>query len=126
MTDPGITDIRVFVPATNFARSKAFYLALGWTLKWGDDRLALLEIANARFYLQDFNADGFAENFMIHVSVADAAAWHARVQALAESGEFPGVRASPPKREPYGALVSHAWDPSGVLLHFAQWDARAA
>ena len=25
--------------------------------------------------------------------------------------------------EPYGALVTYVWDPSGVLLHLAQWDA---
>jgi hypothetical protein len=27
-----------------------------------------------------------------------------------------------PKQEPYGACVTYVWDPSGVLLHLAQWD----
>jgi hypothetical protein len=29
-----------------------------------------------------------------------------------------------PARQSYGALVTHLWDPSAVLLHLAQWDAR--
>ena len=26
-----------------------------------------------------------------------------------------------PKQEPYGALVTYVWDPSGILLHLAEW-----
>jgi len=116
-----VYDLRFFVPAQDFALSKAFYMELGWTELWSDANLALLENGSQRFYLQNFYAKEFAENFMIHLSVADAAAWHARMSALIAGGRFPGVRVSSPKPEPYGALVTYAWDPSGVLLHFAQW-----
>lgn len=121
MTDLSITDIRFFVPAQDFAVSKAFYIELGWSELWSDANLALLEIGGRRFYLQNYYAKEFAENCMIHLSVADAAAWHARMSALIATGRFPGVRVSSPKQEAYGALVTYAWDPAGVLLHFAQW-----
>lgn len=121
MTDLSITDIRFFVPAQDFAVSKAFYIELGWSELWSDANLALLENSGQRFYLQNYYAKEFAENCMIHLSVADAVAWHARMSALIATERFPGVRVSSPKQESYGALVTYAWDPAGVLLHFAQW-----
>lgn len=121
MTASSITDIRFFVPAQDFALSKAFYIELGWTELWSDANLALLENGGHRFYVQNYYAKEFAENCMIHISVDDAAAWHARVAALVAGGHFPGVRVSSPKQESYGALVTYVWDPAGVLLHFAQW-----
>jgi predicted lactoylglutathione lyase len=33
---PTASDIRVFVPAKDFALSKSFYMALGWQLNWDD------------------------------------------------------------------------------------------
>ncbi len=122
MTNLEITDVRVFVPAKDFSISKAFYESLGWTVKWGDDNLALLEVADQRFYLQNYYAKEWAENFMLHVTVADAQACYDRVASLVESNTFPDVRVRAPKQESYGALVTYVWDPSGVLLHLAQWN----
>lgn len=68
MTNLEITDVRVFVPAKDFSMSKSFYESLGWTVKWGDDNLALLEVADQRFYLQNYYAKEWAENFMLHAS----------------------------------------------------------
>lgn len=58
---------------------------------------------------------------MLHLSVQDARACYEQVRALIQSKDFPGVRAAAPKPEPYGALVTYVWDPSGVLFHLAQW-----
>lgn len=121
MLDLQIRDVRSFVPAKDFDVSKAFYLALGWQLTWSDDSLALLEIANQRFYLQRYYVREWAENSMLHVSVADAQACFEQIDALIASGRFPGARVAAPRHEAYGALVTHVWDPSGVLLHLAQW-----
>ncbi len=121
MTELSVADIRFFVPAQDFAVSKAFYIELGWTEQWSDANLALLENGGHRFYLQNYYVKEFAENCMIHISVADAAAWYERISMLVASGRFPDVRVSAPKQEPYGALVTYVWDPAGVLLHFAQW-----
>jgi len=34
----------------------------------------------------------------------------------------PEARVQPPKRQPYGAVVTFVHDPTGVLLHLCQWD----
>ncbi|RUT67557.1 hypothetical protein D0817_25825, partial [Flavobacterium cupreum] len=47
------------------------------------------------------------------------------ITELLATGRFPGARVSEPKQEQYGALVTYIWDPSGVLLHLAQWDVDA-
>jgi predicted lactoylglutathione lyase len=118
------SDVRVFMPAKDFATSKAFYAALGWKLTEVDERLAVLELADRRLYLQDYYAKEWAENFMIHITVEDARAWHEHVSTVLEGGRFADARAQAPRQEPYGALVTYVWDPSGVLLHFAQWNQR--
>jgi hypothetical protein len=124
MNNLNISDVRTFLPSKDFELSKDFYLALGWTVKWSDANLALLEVANQRLYLQNGYAKEWAENCMLHVSVADVQSCCAQVTALVESGRFPGVRVAQPKQEPYGALVSYVWDPCGVLIHMAQWNVQ--
>jgi len=121
MTDLNISDIRSFLPAKDFEVSKAFYVALGFHIAWSDDNMALLESANQRFYLQRYYVKEWADNSMLHISVADAASCHRQIAALLAEGKFPGARVSAPKQEDYGALVAYVWDPSGVLLHLAQW-----
>lgn len=86
---------------------------------WRHEGLAEIELADARLYLQKFYAKEWAENFMIYVDVKDADAWHRHVKNVLEH-EFPGARVAEPRDEDYGARVTYVWDPSGVLLHFAQ------
>ncbi|WP_211165714.1 hypothetical protein [Azoarcus sp. TTM-91] len=120
--DLGAGELRTFVPAQDFALSQAFYSALGCELEWSDDSLALFRVGASRFYLQRYYLKEWAENCALHISVQDAAGCCADISALVESGRFPTVRVTAPKREPYGALVTYVWDPAGVLLHLAQWD----
>jgi predicted lactoylglutathione lyase len=120
---PTASDLRVFVPAKDFVLSKSFYTALGWNLNWEDAELAELEICDRRFLLQNFYSREWADNFMIHVSIDDAAAWHDLAESIIATGKYLDAKVSQPARQSYGALVTHLWDPSGVLLHLAQWDA---
>lgn len=115
-------DLRTFVPAQDFALSKAFYTALGCDLEWADESLALFRLGSSRFYLQPYYVKDWAENSMLHISVQDATQCHADIAKLLQGGRFAPARVAAPKREPYGALVTYVWDPSGVLLHLAQWD----
>jgi hypothetical protein len=57
---------------------------------------------------------------MIYVAVEDAEAWWKQATTVIESRLYGTARVAKLKEEPYGALVTHVWDPSGVLLHFAQ------
>ena len=122
MIDLQPSDIRTFVPAKDFALSKDFYAALGCDLEWSDENLALFNLAGSRFYLQRYYVKEWAENSMLHISVQDAARCFSDIAGLIDSGRFPSARVAAPKQEPYGALVTYVWDPSGVLLHLAQWD----
>jgi hypothetical protein len=119
-----VEDVRAFVPARDFAQSKAFYEAIGWTPVWtDDDGLALMELGGYRFMLQNFYVKEWAENFMLAIVVADATAWFRRVSDALSSGMHGSARVAEPKVEDWGALVTYVWDPSGVLLHFTQWAA---
>lgn len=62
---------------------------------------------------------------MLFISVVDAVACHREIDILVRSEKHPGIRAMGPKVQPYGALVTHVWDPSGVLIHLAQWPLNA-
>jgi hypothetical protein len=96
--DLKVSDVRPFVPSKDFEVSRDFYVALGWTVHPIDDSLALLENGNHRFYLQRYYTKEFAENMMLHVTVADARACAEQIKELLASGRFPGVRVSQPKQ----------------------------
>lgn len=122
MIDLQASDIRPFLPAKDFDISRDFYVALGFAVKWSDDNMALLESGNQRFYLQRYYVKDWADNSMLHITVADAHACFRQITSLLAEGRFPGARVAQPKQEDYGALVTYVWDPAGVLLHLAQWD----
>lgn len=117
---PSVRDVKVFVPTKDLETSQRFYEAIGWQCNWRTDGLAEIELAGNRLYLQGFYVEQWAENFMIYIEVDDADAWFSHLQRIVDSAEFEGVRVKPPKIEAYGAKVTYAYDPCGVLLHFAQ------
>ena len=108
----------------DFAISKAFYTALGWKLTEITEKLALIELGERRLYLQDYYVKEWAENFVIFIAVEDAQAWHDHTSAALKERSYLDARVWPPKAEEWGALTTYAIDPSGVLIHFAQWIRR--
>lgn len=123
MQTPAATDIRPFVPCRDFALSKAFYAAIGWQVHDVAPDLALVRVADAQhFYLQDYYVKDFAENFMLHITVGDAAAWSAKVGEVVKDPALSSARVSKPCRQDYGATTTFVHDPSGVLLHLCEWD----
>ncbi len=119
MPDLTVNDVRPFVPAREFDTSRAFYLALGWTEQWREDGLALLSLGGSQFILQDFYVKDWAENSMLTVDVVSAADWHEHVSAVLAGRDYGPARVAEPRNEGW-AVVTYVWDPSGVLLHFAQ------
>lgn len=114
-----IKDMKAYVPARDFALSKRFYTALGFSMSEGWGGTADFELGGHRFRLQDYYVRDWANNFMIVMGVDDVEAWHRRAKEIASSGEFGGVRVKAP--EPVDDwLVLHVVDPSGVLLIFVQ------
>lgn len=121
MVAPMAIDVRPFVPARDFERSRRFYLALGWAELWRGDGLALLSLGGSQFMLQDRYVQQWADNSMLTVEVASADDWYRHVTTVLQSGEFGESRVREPQHEDW-ARVTYVWDPSGVLLHFAQFD----
>jgi hypothetical protein len=70
--------------------------------------------------LQNFYVKDWAENSMLVVEVADAVAWYHHVERVLAEGNFGDAQVAEPEQQEWGALVTYAWDPCGVLLHFTQ------
>ncbi|MDX1804514.1 MAG: hypothetical protein R3292_10570 [Alcanivorax sp.] len=120
MSTPSISALKVFVPCRDFDISLAFYQALGWQLNWCQSQLAEIELNGHCLLLQDFYVPQWADNFMVHLTVADADHWHRHVSDVLQRENFGPARVEAPRLEPQGARVTHVWDPSGVLLQLAQ------
>ena len=84
-----------------------------------DNALAELENGNIRFLLQNYYNKAWAENFKMYIDIVDAQACYEAVKEAIDQNAFGKAKINAPKDEGY-AMVTYAWDPSGVLLHFAQ------
>ncbi len=120
MTIPtGTEAARPFVPAKDFATSKAFYEALGFT-KLLDSEVAIFAIGGTSFILQQFYVEQHAGNFMMQLMVDDLDAWWAHIDSLDLATRF-GVRPpTAPAVQPWGLRLCYVVDPTGVLWHVAE------
>ena len=114
-----ISEIKAFVPAKDFALSKAFYRALGFTMASDAEGIAYFHFDDVSFLLQDFCPAGFAENFMMHILVKDVHAWHEHVQGTGVAQTF-NVRFTDLVVQPWGMKDFCLDDPSGVLWRIGQ------
>ena len=111
-------EIKAFVPARDFARSKAFYQAIGFEIPYSDDEIAYVRYGETAFLLQNFDAPGLSQNFMMHMLVESANDWHAHVTASGVTERF-GVRIGPLEDQPWAMRDFVLFDPSGVLWRIA-------
>ena len=112
-------EIKAFVPAKDFQRSKQFYQALGFAMPWCDEDLAYLHCGDCSFLLQNFHVPEHTANFQMHLLVENVDDWYARVQAE-RIGERFGVRIGSPEDRPWAMRDFVLFDPSGVLWRIAQ------
>ena len=115
----GTEAARPFVPAKDFATSRAFYEALGFE-KLLDSEVAIFGIGGTSFILQQFYREEHAGNFMMQLMVDDLDTWWAHIESLDLAGRF-GVRPpTAPAVQPWGLRISYVVDPAGVLWHVAE------
>jgi uncharacterized glyoxalase superfamily protein PhnB len=114
----GAEAARPFLPAKNFAKSRAFYEALGFT-KLLDSEVAIFSIGGTAFILQDYDP-AEAASYMMQLMVDDLDAWWAHIEALDLPGRFGVEPPRPPAMQPWGLRLAYVVDPAGVLWHIAQ------
>ena len=112
-------EIKAFVPASDFALSKAFYVDLGFEIPWSDEELAYVRHGETSFLLQAFNEPEFIKNFQMHLLVENVDDWHSRVVASGVAARY-GVEVGDPQDQPWAMRDFTLLDPSGVLWRVAQ------
>lgn len=116
---PRTVELKAFVPAQDYARSRQFYVDLGFRLASDEDGIAYLHCGDTAFLLQDFHDEGLAKNLMLHLLVEDVDAWHAHVLASGVRERY-GVRVGDIETQPWRMRDFVLFDPSGVLWRIAQ------
>lgn len=119
MSNLNTTEIKAFVPSKDFALSKQFYTDIGFTMASDGGGVAYFHFDGCSFLLQDFCAEGFAENFMMHILVEDVDAWWRRVRESGVVGKY-GVKLSAIESQPWRMRDFCLTDPSGVLWRIGQ------
>ena len=114
----GAEAARPFLPAKNFAKSRAFYEALGFT-KLLDSEVAIFSVGGTAFILQDYDP-AEAASYMMQLMVDDLDAWWAHIEALDLPGRFGVPQPRAPAMQPWGLRLAYVVDPAGVLWHIAQ------
>ena len=74
----------------------------------------------ASFLLQDFDAPGLSDNFVLQLLVKDLDAWWRRIEALNLVGRHAVRAPKAPELMPWGMRVAFLFDPSGVLWHITE------
>lgn len=112
-------EIKAYIPARDFALSRRFYADLGFREELLSEQLAYFSAGQCAFLLQDFYVREHAENFMMHMLVADVDAWWDRVVSQDLAGRY-NVRVVPPQDQPWGIRDFCVVDPTSVLWRIGQ------
>ncbi|MCW0391924.1 hypothetical protein NB690_002498 [Xanthomonas sacchari] len=108
-------ELKVFVPAQDFALSAQFYADIGFAAEpLGDGLICFRHGNRCAFLLQDFYHAGLAHNLVLHLWVEDVDAWWRRLQAADLAGRY-GARLGEPEDRPWGMRDFTLHDPGGVL-----------
>lgn len=117
-------EVKAFVPALDFERSKQFYQAVGFQMAFSSDDLAYFHSGNCSFLLQNFYVEQLAHNLMMHLLVENADHWHEHVSAQGLVERF-GIQLGTPEDRPWAMRDFTLTDPSGVLWRIGQNISRA-
>ena len=112
--DYGVVEIKAFVPSTDYALSKQFYMDLGFEMKSSSEELAYFACGNSSFLLQNFNTKGLAENFVMHLLVESADDWWSRLKNDKIAEKY-SVHMGEPEDRPWRMRDFTVTDPSGVV-----------
>ncbi len=112
-------ELKAFIPAKDFERSKQFYQDMGFTLASETDGIAYFHYEQVSFLLQDFYVKELADNFMMHLLVENIDAWWSRLQEQKIAEKY-NINLLPPEQRPWRMRDFVLSDPSGVVWRIAE------
>jgi len=80
----GVKNLRPFLPCKNFDESKAFYLALGFSMEEAGEHLAIFYLGQCTFFIAKEAGNHYASNLMMQLIVEDVDAALAAVKAIGD------------------------------------------
>ena len=111
--------LQPFVPSgSNFEASKELFQELGFEISWDAGDYTGFQKDDCQFILQKYDNKGFAENFMLSVTVSDVDEFWKEITEKQLVQKF-GIRLGNPTEKPYGREVNII-DLAGVCWHFIQ------
>ena len=117
MDELRVLSLAPFVPSgKDYAATRRLFVELGFEETWENDGYAGFRNGDARFILQNFHDEVFAQNLMIRIDVPDLEAWWQAVSRKSLDKSYPGFRIAPPKDFPWGREVNFI-DLAGVCWH---------
>jgi catechol 2,3-dioxygenase-like lactoylglutathione lyase family enzyme len=116
----GVVSVRSFVPASDLEVSVNFYREVGCGVQRLGEDSAEAKLSGFSFLLQQFEAPGFAGNYMMQLLVDDVDPWWERIASLPLVERYGIHPPKAPAMQPWGLRVAYVVDPSGVLWHIAQ------
>src|SRR4029077_6675486 len=85
--------LQPFVPSgKDFKKACQFFEELGFAKTWENGGCAGFSCGDARFILQEYDKQEFADNFMVRIDVSDLDLWWQEIEKLDLPTKFPGVR----------------------------------
>jgi Glyoxalase/Bleomycin resistance protein/Dioxygenase superfamily len=112
-------EIKAFIPTKDYALSRKFYEAIGFTCAFADEEIAYFYLGECSFLLQNFHVVEHTQNFMMHLLVENVDDWHAHLTSERIAERF-GVKLGAPVDQPWAMRDFELFDPSGVLWRIAQ------
>ena len=109
-----IKAMRPMVPAKDFYISLQFYSDLGFQSRMLTENLAEMTFGACSFLLQDHYVQEWADNFVMHLFVADLQLWWDHIVSLDLDNRY-GTKTRSPRDEGWGVKVAGLIDPAGVL-----------
>ncbi|WP_303312656.1 glyoxalase [Hymenobacter sp. BT730] len=113
--------IRPFIGARDFAVSRSFYRAFGFTERVLSPSMSYFGLQGVGFYLQDAYVPDWVDNTMLFLEVADVEQYWTELAALDLPSQYEGVRLLPIRQEAWGK-EGFVHDPSGNLWHIGEFN----
>jgi catechol 2,3-dioxygenase-like lactoylglutathione lyase family enzyme len=117
---PPVLSIRPFIGARDFAVSRSFYCAFGFTEVVISPTMSYFALQGVGFYLQNYYVQDWVANTMLFLEVADVEQYWAELAALDLPSRYEGVRLMPIRHEAWGKEC-FVHDPSGNLWHIGDF-----